>query len=161
MPLHLIWAQDEAGAIGKAGDLPWRQRSDLQHFKRVTMGHPVVMGRRTWESLPFPLPGRENLVLTRDRSWTEEPAVRTSIEEVLSRSSTGEVLFVIGGGDVYAQSVHSADVVHRTVVHTTVEGTDTFAPALDDATWTLEASTFVPAAEGDQHDQTMERWTRT
>ena len=161
MPLHLIWAQDEAGAIGKDGDLPWRQRSDLQHFKRVTMGHPVVMGRRTWESLPFPLPGRENMVLTRDRSWTEEPALRTSIEEVLSRSSTEEVLFVIGGGEVYAQYLPCADVVHRTVIHTTVEGADTFAPALDDSTWTLEASTFVPAGEGDQHDQTMERWSRS
>jgi dihydrofolate reductase len=62
---------------------------------------------------------------------------------------------------VYAQSLVSADVVHRTVVHTMVEGADTFAPAFDDAMWTLEASTFVPAAEGDQHDQTMERWTRT
>ena len=64
MPLHLIWAEDQAGGIGQDGDLPWRQRTDLQRFKALTLGHAVVMGRRTWESLPFPLPGRENLVLS-------------------------------------------------------------------------------------------------
>jgi dihydrofolate reductase len=161
MPLHIIWAQDESGAIGREGDLPWRQRSDLRHFKQATMGHPVVMGRRTWESLPFPLPGRENVVLTRDLSWSAEGAERTSIDEVLGRSSTKEVVFVIGGGEVYAQLVPHASILHRTVVHTTVEGADTFAPAVDDALWTLDASTFVPAGDGDEHDLTFERWSRT
>ena len=160
MPLHLIWAEDEVGSIGKDGDLPWRQRSDLKHFKRVTMGHPVVMGRRTWESLPFPLPGRENLVLSREVSWSADGANRTSLDEVLRRASTDEVLFVIGGGEVYARLLPFAAEVHRTVVHTTVEDADTFAPALDEATWTLEASMSVPAGEGDQHNQTFERWSR-
>ncbi|RJU99187.1 MAG: dihydrofolate reductase [Candidatus Poseidoniales archaeon] len=159
MPLHLIWAEDEAGGIGRDGDLPWRQRTDLQRFKALTLGHPVVMGRRTWESLPFPLPGRENLVLTRDLSWSDEGLERTTLEEVKARSEAGETLFVIGGGEIYALTLDEAAVVHRTVVHITVEGADTHAPAMD-TTWSLHSSETVPAQEGDQHDQTFEHWTR-
>ena len=160
MPLHLIWAEDEAGGIGRDGDLPWRQRTDLQRFKALTLGHPVVMGRRTWESLPFPLPGRENLVLTRDPSWSDEGAERTTLEEVKARSEAGETLFVIGGGEIYALMLTDASEVFRTLVHITVEGADTHAPAMD-ATWSLHSSETVPAQEGDQHDQTFERWTRS
>lgn len=160
MPLHLIWAEDEAGGIGQDGDLPWRQRTDLQRFKALTLGHAVVMGRRTWESLPFPLPGRENLVLSRDPTWSDEGAERTTIEAVKARSEAGETMFVIGGGEIYALMLPEASLVYRTVVHTTVEGADTHAPRLDAAGWSLESSERVAAQEGDQHDQTFERWAR-
>ena len=160
MPLHLIWAEDEAGGIGHDGDLPWRQRTDLQRFKALTLGHAVVMGRRTWESLPFPLPGRENLVLSRDPTWSDEGAERTTIEAVKARSEAGETMFVIGGGEIYALMLPEANLVYRTVVHTTVEGADTHAPRLDAAGWSLESSERVAAQEGDQHDQTFERWAR-
>ncbi|MEC9205328.1 MAG: dihydrofolate reductase [Candidatus Thermoplasmatota archaeon] len=160
MPLHLIWAEDEAGGIGQDGDLPWRQRTDLQRFKALTLGHAVVMGRRTWESLPFPLPGRENLVLTRDPSWRDEGAERTTVEEVEIRSEAGETMFVIGGGEIYALMLPDASMVHRTVVHTTVVDADTHAPHLSTADWSLESSEWVGAQEGDQHDQTFERWAR-
>lgn len=161
MPLHLIWAEDEAGGIGQDGDLPWRQRTDLQRFKALTLGHAVVMGRRTWESLPFPLPGRENLVLTRRPDWSDEGAVRTTIEHVRARSEAGETLFIIGGGEIYALLLSEATVVHRTVVHTTVNGADTHAPALDPEVWTLESSETIAAQKGDQHDQTFEQWSRS
>ena len=160
MPLHLIWAEDQAGGIGQDGDLPWRQRTDLQRFKALTLGHAVVMGRRTWESLPFPLPGRENLVLSRDPTWSDEGAERTTIEAVKARSEAGETIFIIGGGEVYALMLPEASLVYRTVVHTTVEGADTHAPRLDAAGWSLESSERVAAQEGDQHDQTFERWAR-
>ena len=160
MPLHLIWAEDQAGGIGQDGDLPWRQRTDLQRFKALTLGHAVVMGRRTWESLPFPLPGRENLVLSRDPTWSDEGAERTTIEAVKARSEAGETMFVIGGGEIYALMLPEANLVYRTVVHTTVEGADTHAPRLDAAGWSLESSERVAAQEGDQHDQTFERWAR-
>ena len=160
MPLHLIWAEDQAGGIGQDGDLPWRQRTDLQRFKALTLGHAVVMGRRTWESLPFPLPGRENLVLSRDPTWSDEGAERTTIEAVKARSEAGETIFIIGGGEVYALMLPDASEVFRTVVHTTVEGADTHAPRLDAAGWSLESSERVAAQEGDQHDQTFERWAR-
>ena len=160
MPLHLIWAEDQAGGIGQDGDLPWRQRTDLQRFKALTLGHAVVMGRRTWESLPFPLPGRENLVLSRDPTWSDEGAERTTIEAVKARSEAGETIFIIGGGEIYALMLPEASLVYRTVVHTTVEGADTHAPRLDAAGWSLESSERVAAQEGDQHDQTFERWAR-
>ena len=160
MPLYLIWAEDQAGGIGQDGDLPWRQRTDLQRFKALTLGHAVVMGRRTWESLPFPLPGRENLVLSRDPTWSDEGAERTTIEAVKARSEAGETMFVIGGGEIYALMLPEASLVYRTVVHTTVEGADTHAPRLDAAGWSLESSERVAAQEGDQHDQTFERWAR-
>lgn len=160
MPLHLIWAEDQAGGIGQDGDLPWRQRTDLQRFKALTLGHAVVMGRRTWESLPFPLPGRENLVLSRDPTWSDKGAERTTIEAVKARSEAGETMFVIGGGEIYALMLPEASLVYRTVVHTTVEGADTHAPRLDAAGWSLESSERVAAQEGDQHDQTFERWAR-
>ena len=160
MPLHLIWAEDQAGGIGQDGDLPWRQRTDLQRFKALTLGHAVVMGRHTWESLPFPLPGRENLVLSRDPTWSDEGAERTTIEAVKARSEAGETMFIIGGGEIYALMLPEASVVYRTVVHTTVEGADTHAPRLDAAGWSLESSERVAAQEGDQHDQTFERWAR-
>ena len=160
MPLHLIWAEDQAGGIGQDGDLPWRQRTDLQRFKALTLGHAVVMGRRTWESLPFPLPGRENLVLSRDPTWSDEGAERTTVEEVKARSEAGETMFIIGGGEIYALMLPEASVVYRTVVHTTVEGADTHAPRLDAAGWSMESSERVAAQEGDQHDQTFERWAR-
>lgn len=160
MPLHLIWAEDQAGGIGQDGDLPWRQRTDLQRFKALTLGHAVVMGRRTWESLPFPLPGRENMVLTRDAEWSDEGAERTTVEEVKARSEAGETMFIIGGGEIYALMLPEASVVYRTVVHTTVEGADTHAPRLDAAGWSMESSERVAAQEGDQHDQTFERWAR-
>ena len=118
------------------------------------------MGRRTWESLPFPLPGRENMVLTLDPSWRDEGAERTTLEEVKARSEAGETLFVIGGGEIYALMLPDASEVFRTVVHTTVEGADTHAPRLDAAEWSLESSERVAAQEGDQHDQTFERWAR-
>ena len=161
MPLHLIWAEDEAGGIGRDGALPWRQRTDLQRFKALTLGHPVVMGRRTWESLPFPLPGRENLVLTRREGWSDEGAVRTTMEDVRARSAAGETLFIIGGGEIYALTLNEAAVLHRTVVHTTVHNADTHAPRLEANAWTLAATERVAAQEGDAHDQTFERWTRS
>ena len=108
----------------------------------------------------FPLPGRENLVLTRDAEWSDEGAERTTVEEVKARSEAGETMFIIGGGEIYALMLPEASVVYRTVVHTTVEGADTHAPRLDAAGWSMESSERVAAQEGDQHDQTFERWAR-
>ena len=160
MPLHLIWAEDQAGGIGRDGDLPWRQRTDLQRFKALTMGHPVVMGRHTWESLPFPLPGRENLVLTRNEGWSADGASRTTVAEVRSRSEGGETLFVIGGGEIYALMLPEAAAVYRTIVNATVDGTDTHAPPLNADAWTLKTTETVPAQSGDEHDQVFEHWIR-
>jgi dihydrofolate reductase len=132
--IAMIWAQARGGVIGADGGIPWRLPEDLAHFKEQTMGAPVVMGRRTWESLPAafrPLPGRENVVLTsRD---VQDVTVCRSVEEVLERFPD---CWVIGGGDVYAAFLPYATRVLVTEIDLEVAG-DTVAPALDG--WVLKS----------------------
>ncbi|TFV63222.1 UNVERIFIED_ORG: dihydrofolate reductase [Bacillus sp. AZ43] len=128
--MALIWAQARGRVIGAGGGLPWHLPEDLKLFRTLTTGSTVVMGRRTWESLPErfrPLPGRTNVVLTSDRDWSADGAERAgSVGEVLSRS---EPLWVIGGGAVYAAFLPHADRLVVTDVDVAVDG-DTFAPEL-------------------------------
>ena len=134
--IGLIWAQAANGVIGRGNTIPWHLPEDLAHFRAVTTGSTVVMGRRTWDSLPprfRPLPGRRNVVLTRDRSWTAEGAeVVHSLDEAL----VGDV-WVIGGGDVYAAALPLADVVELTELQEDFDG-DVQAPVLD-GSWVVEA----------------------
>jgi dihydrofolate reductase len=129
----LVWAQAADGVIGAGGGLPWHLPEDLAHFRELTTGTTVVMGRRTWESLPErfrPLPGRRNVVLTRDPGFEAPGAeVVTSVDEAL-RSSHGPV-WVVGGASVYAAAVDLAEVAVVTEVDVVVDG-DTWAPRLDD-----------------------------
>ena len=131
--LALIWAQARDGVIGAGGQLPWHLPEDLALFKRLTTGGTVVMGRRTWESLPErfrPLPGRTNVVLTSDPTWSAEGAHRAaSVAEVLDRD---EDVWVIGGGAVYAAFLPHADRLVVTDVDLQVDGAvaDTWAPPL-------------------------------
>jgi dihydrofolate reductase len=126
----LIWAEARGGVIGADGELPWRLPEDLAAFKRLTMGGTVVMGRRTWESLPErfrPLPGRTNVVLTSDSNWSGDGAHRAAgVREVLEEHPS---VWVIGGGTVYAAFLPHADRLVVTEVDTLVEG-DTWAPAI-------------------------------
>jgi dihydrofolate reductase len=126
----LIWAQARDGVIGADGGLPWHLPEDLALFRRLTMGSTVVMGRRTWESLPDrfrPLPGRTNVVLTSDPLWSAEGArPAASVEQVLAEH---ESFWVIGGGAVYTTFLPYADRLVVTDVDTRVEG-DTWAPAI-------------------------------
>jgi dihydrofolate reductase len=128
--VSLIWAQARGGVIGIAGRLPWHLPEDLALFRELTIGSTVVMGRRTWESLPErfrPLPGRTNVVLTTDPDWSEDGAERAaSVPEVLDRAGP---LWVIGGGAVYAGFLPHADRLVVTDVDLDVEG-DTWAPAI-------------------------------
>ena len=127
----MVWAQARDGVIGVDGGLPWHLPEDLALFRRLTTGSTVVMGRRTWESLPDrfrPLPGRTNVVLTSDRTWSADGAHPvTSVAQVLAEH---ESFWVIGGGAVYAAFLPHADRLVVTDVDTLVAG-DTWAPALD------------------------------
>jgi dihydrofolate reductase len=129
--VRLVWAQAAGGVIGSAGALPWHLPEDLKLFRALTLGSTVVMGRRTWESLPErfrPLPGRTNVVLTSDPTWSAEGAHRSgSVADVLA---THENLWVIGGGVVYAAFLPHADRLVVTDVDAAVDG-DTWAPSLD------------------------------
>jgi dihydrofolate reductase len=133
-PVAIVVARARNGAIGRDGTLPWRIPADLKHFKKVTMGTAMVMGRRTFDSLPGLLPGRRHIVLTRDTAWRAdgaEPA--TSLEEALELAS-GQPVSVIGGAEIIALFLPRADAVELTEVHDEPEA-DTFMPEFDEAQW--------------------------
>jgi len=124
--LAIIAALDHRRAIGKDGKLPWHIPEDLKRFKRLTTGHALLMGRRTWESLGRPLPGRRNVVL----SSSPVPGIESyaSIEESLRALASAERVFVIGGGNVYAQLIDRADELYLTLVDRNVEADAFFPP---------------------------------
>lgn len=155
MSVSIVVAHARNGCIGRDGDLPWRLPSDLKRFKEITLGGTVVMGRRTWESLPpsfRPLPGRRNVVVTRDDAYEASGAdVVTSLDDVLD-----DACFVIGGGEVYAAALPHASRVYATHVDADVEG-DTFFPALGPE-WRLSEESD-PVAEND-HEFTFRVYER-
>jgi dihydrofolate reductase len=155
MEVVLIVAVADNGVIGAHGAIPWRLKSDLQRFKKMTIGKPVVMGRRTFMSLRRPLPGRTNIVVTRDRDFRAGGAVvTTSLADARAvalgdalRRSVAEVA-VIGGAEVYAQWMDIADRLEVTEVHARPEG-DTSFPAIDAAEWQELARVQNPAGPDD------------
>ncbi|WP_298911807.1 dihydrofolate reductase [uncultured Algimonas sp.] len=155
--LAAIVARSTNGVIGRDGDLPWRLRSDLKHFKRVTMGKPCLMGRKTWESLPFPLPGRPNLVLTRNADYSaDEAEVFTDLSQMVGRGAelaggTGaDEIMVIGGAQLYRVLLPWTDRIYETEVAATVDGDARF-PKLPDRDWTVKSETKHSAGPGDDH----------
>ncbi|XAS63426.1 dihydrofolate reductase [Pseudarthrobacter sp. So.54] len=154
--LGMVWAQTSTGVIGRDGGMPWHLPEDMAHFTRLTTGHPVIMGRRTWESFPDkyrPLPGRTNIVITGQEGWGATPAAAgatavRSLDDALLESQFApgnEMVWIIGGGKIFAQSMDLADVAVITTIDTATEG-DTFAPDLD-YDWTLEGSLPVDGWE--------------
>jgi dihydrofolate reductase len=131
--LSLIAAVARNGAIGKGNDLLWQEAQDQKHFRRTTLGCPVIMGRRTWDSLPArfrPLPGRRNIVVTRNTAWSEPGAeVAHSIEAALALVADAAKAFVIGGGELYAMALPLADELVLTEVALDFTDADTFFPA--------------------------------
>ena len=140
MPISLIAAVAHNGTIGRGGRLPWRLPDDLALFKQLTLGHTVLMGRRTWESLGGPLPGRRNVVLTRDPSFTAKGCEVVHSVEAGRALASGEEIFVIGGAEVYAAFLPFADRLLITHVDTDVRG-DTAFPATDPRQWRLVEET--------------------
>jgi dihydrofolate reductase len=128
----LIAAMDREQVIGKDGELPWHLPNDLKRFKSLTTGHPILMGRKTYESIGRPLPNRRNLVLTRQVDYTA-PGIEIvhSVEEALEKIQDEPWLFVIGGEEVYRMFIEQADRIHLTEVHTEVIGGDAFFPVLN------------------------------
>lgn len=161
--LVLVVARDRNGVIGKDGDLPWRLRSDLQRFKAITIGKPCIMGRNTWESLPLrPLPGRLNIVLTRDEGYAEAGKTKgalvvTSLDEALeiareqAMEDGADEICVIGGQALFAAALPRAKRLYITEVQTEVEGGDTWFPPFDAAAFKEVASEAVAPGEKDDH----------
>jgi dihydrofolate reductase len=146
--VYLVAALAANGIIGKDGGLPWHLPEDLQHFKRLTLGHPVIMGRRTWESLGKPLPGRENIVVTSRASY-EAPgaAVANSLEAALALCAAEPVAFVIGGSRLFADSLPIAAGLVLTEIERDFPG-DTWFPEYDRAKWRETQREAHTAADG-------------
>lgn len=160
--LCLIVARAQNGVIGKDNDLPWRLSDDLKHFKSVTKGSPVIMGRKTWESLPRrPLPGRDNIVLSRDAQYAAPQArvftaTRAAVETArsLAQAAGRSEIFVTGGSAIYAATLPIADRLYVTEVETVLAGDATF-PDFDEALFRETESRHVPAGEKNQYAFTI------
>ncbi len=158
----MIAALAKKQVIGKNNLMPWHMPADLAHFKRVTLGKPVLMGRKTFESIGRPLPGRRNLVISRNPGYQAEGIeVVSSVEAALAllAGSSVEELMVIGGGHLYAEMLPSADCLYLTRIDLAVEG-DTRFPAFDDGQWQRVDCESHPADEKNPHPYSFETWLR-
>lgn len=135
MQISLVVAMSENRVIGQAGQLPWRLSKDLQHFKALTMGKPIVMGRITFESIKKPLPGRTNIILTSDESFHAPGCiVLHSKEAVLKYCQNEPEIMIVGGARVYDLFLPQVQSIYLTIVHTEIKG-DAFFPQLDMQAW--------------------------
>lgn len=149
--VHLVVAVAENGAIGKDNQLIWHLPNDLKQFKKITSGHTIVMGRKTYESIGKPLPNRTNVIITRNPEYQAEGCVVvSSLEEAIQKDTE---VYVIGGAEIYNQALPLTDVIHITEVHTSVDG-DAFFPKLDSAEW-VEVSREEHAAD-EKHDYSFD-----
>lgn len=163
--ISYVVAVSRNGVIGREGGLPWHISSDLKRFKEITMGKPVVMGRKTWDSLPRkPLPGRRNIVITRQKDFTAAGAeVVASPAEALALCGDAPEIAVIGGGEVYRLFWPHVDRLYLTEVDLAVEG-DTHFPALDPAEWREVGREVYPKGEKDSAGfilRTLDRMTKS
>ncbi|GAC70852.1 dihydrofolate reductase [Gordonia soli] len=152
--IELVWAQDRNRAIGKGNTIPWRVPEDMRHFREVTGDSPVIMGRRTWDSLPVrfrPLPGRHNIVVSRDAALTLDGAdVVGSVEAALDHDAPR--LAVIGGGQIYTAALPFATAVRLTEIDIAVDAPDAFAPVIDPAEWPVtEAGEWLTSRAGPRY----------
>lgn len=168
MKLSIIVAASENNIIGRQGDLPWRLSADLKNFKRLTMGHCLIMGRKTYDSIGRPLPGRVSIVLSRDTAsgaaqQTDNLLTAGSLQRAVSLVSTTQMsheeAFITGGGEIYRLALPQADRIYRTRVHTTIEGDASF-PEVNWNDWQLTQEEPHKADDKNEFDYTFEFWQR-
>ena len=151
MRISLLLAMSENRVIGRDGGLPWHLSADLKRFKKLTLGHVVIMGRKTFESIGRPLPRRRSIVLSRDPAYAPEGAeAAASLDEALARAADEDEVFVVGGAGVFAEALPRADRLYLTRVHAEVEG-DVVFPELDLGAWTLLSEERHEADERHEH----------
>lgn len=145
--ITLIAAAAENNALGKNNDLIWHLPDDFKRFKAITSGHYIIMGRKTFESFPKPLPNRTHVIITRQKNYNPENCiVVNSLEKAIEICPKDEDIFVIGGGEIYQQSIAIAHKIELTRVHSTFEA-DTFFPEIDTTIWKLVQEEFHPKDE--------------
>lgn len=154
--ISLVVARARNGVIGRDGGLPWHVSSDLKRFKEITMGKPLVMGRKTWEGLPRkPLPGRRNIVITRQAGYVAPGAeVAASLDAALALCADAPEIAVIGGGDIFRLAWDRADRLYLTEIDLAVDG-DTYLPEVDESQWREVGREVHPKAEMDSAGFTL------
>lgn len=156
MKISLIAAVDQEGGIGYRNELPWHLSADLKRFKELTMGHHLLMGRKTYQSIGKPLPGRTMIVLTRSPEFEAEGClIAHSLQDglALAEDRGEEKIFVIGGSSVFKEALPLADELHLSLVHASVKA-DTYFPPFDESQWRVRSETFHPADEMNQYPHT-------
>ena len=151
MRIAMIAAMAKNRVIGKDNQMPWHLPEDLKHFKAMTMSKPIVMGRKTFESIGRPLPGRHNIVITRQGNYQHDGITCvSSFEQAIEAAGECDELVVMGGGQLYAELLPKADVLYLTEIDLQVEG-DTFFPEWDDGSWDLQQTTNATNEQGLQY----------
>lgn len=156
----LIAAVAENRALGKNNDLLWHLPNDFKRFKEITSGHYIIMGRKTFESFPKPLPNRTHVIITRQKDYVHEGCIVVQdLENAIAVCPKNETLFVIGGGEIYSQSILLADQLDITRVHHSFEA-DVYFPEIDPEVWELVSAAFNPKDEKHLYDYTFQTFVR-
>ena len=157
--ISMIVAAAENGVIGKDGDMPWRLSADLKNFKKITLGHAIIMGRKTWDSIQRLLPGRTTVIITRQPEFHVEGAIIVDSLEAALSATEDSFPFVVGGAEIYKLALPQVSRIYLTRVHAEIEG-DTVMPEVDFSRWEqLESSPHL-ADDRNSHDYTFEIWER-
>ncbi len=162
MNISLIAAMAHHRVIGKNNQLPWHLPADLKHFKAITTGKPIIMGRKTYESMDKPLPGRINVVITRQAGWTAEgTVVAKDLDDALKKAAETNCkeIFIIGGGEIFKLAMAIADKIYLTRVHTTIDG-DAFFPAVDENKWQLTSNQDFAADDKHKFAYSFQTWNK-
>lgn len=158
--ITIIAAVADNNALGKNNELLWHLPNDFKRFKSITTGHYIIMGRKTFESFPKPLPNRTHVIITRQKNYSYDGCIIVdSLQNALATCSKEKEVFIIGGGEIYKQSIEIADKLDITKVHDTFEA-DTFFPEIDLDKWNLIASEFHPKDEKHLYDFSFQTYIR-
>lgn len=156
----MIAAVAENNALGKNNDLLWHLPSDFKRFKELTSGYHIIMGRKTFESFPKPLPNRTHIIISRQKDYHPEGCIVVeNLEKAITICPKNEDSFIIGGGEIYSQSIHLVDQLDITRVHHSFEA-DVYFPEIDSDIWELTSETFNPKDEKHLYDYTFQKYSR-
>ena len=157
--MEIVVAMTSNHVIGQNGDMPWHLPADLVHFKELTSGHAIIMGRRTWESIGKPLPNRLNIVVTRQEDYVaEDVTVVHSLEDGIVAAGTQRI-FLVGGGEMYKEALPIASKMHITRIDALIDG-DTKFPEIDESIWQCKSRVNRSADEKNPYDLVFETWVR-
>ncbi len=158
--VSMIVAASENGVIGKDGDMPWRLSADLKNFKAITLGHTIIMGRKTWDSIQRLLPGRQTVIVTRQKDFKVDGAIVVgNLEEALA-ATEDESPFVVGGAEIYRLALPHVTKIYLTRVHAEIDG-DTWMPEVDFSKWNKLESVSHSSDEKNSHDYSFEIYEKT